>query len=97
MRTGRIEIILLFALMWSCKQKDEINVSSSSFDKILNQWIEAQMLHQKFLAERKFKDSIQCFFISDGLNLSQRDSVIRYWSEHPQELLNLTNEMLNGR
>lgn len=80
----------------SCtKEKSSIDISRQH--EILEKWIQTEMLHQKFTAERKYIDSIQCIESSDSLTHTQRDSILRYWSEHPHILREITNNLMEAK
>lgn len=62
--------------------------------QIVDNWTDVEVLHQKFSAEKKYKDSIKCITDKYPFHLQQKDSIIQYWSNHPEELMELTGVLI---
>ncbi|GAB4201869.1 MAG: hypothetical protein Fur0023_06940 [Bacteroidia bacterium] len=64
---------------------------------VVESWVQAEVLNQKWSAEGKYKDSIRCFKISDGMSIAERDSLMAYWSEHPDELRQIVTSLIDKK
>jgi len=52
-------------------------------------------LSQKYTAERKFNSAIPCISFRDSLSIQQKDSLLLYWSNYPEELKNIVDDLLS--
>lgn len=87
MSVGRYLIVFsgMVVMAASCKRQEE-NMADAHLISVVESWVQAEALHQKLSAEGKYKDSIRCLKISDGMSIPERDSLMSYWSEHPEDL-----------
>lgn len=63
--------------------------------KYIEHWTEIEVLSQKFTAEKKWNDTLKCFIIHDNLNVEQRDSILKYYSYHPEVLKIKIDSLIN--
>ncbi len=102
MRAGRCEILMrsLFSISMlifiQCSKKSE-KTSFSSSCGTLEKWVEAEVLSQKLTAEQKWNDTLQCLTVEDNLSPSQRDSLLNYFSHHPELLKNQIDSLINKK
>ncbi|MCX7729004.1 MAG: hypothetical protein N2203_05995 [Bacteroidia bacterium] len=98
MRTGWYKIIVVvhIFLLLSCRQKSEINHPAFN-ETLLEKWVETEVLHQKYSSEKKYHDTITCIHYDDNLSSSKKDSIIRYWSEHPEVLKTSADNLINKK
>ncbi len=61
---------LIVILKASCSHEEEKGIDEH-LQNVVETWVQAEVLHQKWSAEGKYKDSIRCFKISDNMSVSQ--------------------------
>ncbi len=88
MQIGRITItgFALSIIFFCCTTKKDNTELSDADKKLITNWTEYEMLTQKYLSEGRFRDSLICFTLKDSVSMPTKDSIIKYWSEHPQAL-----------
>ncbi|GIV28420.1 MAG: hypothetical protein KatS3mg027_2234 [Bacteroidia bacterium] len=93
MRIGWSKIILFGILFYQCERKHyNENLASA---KNIEQWTEVEILSQKFTAEKKWNDTLNCFVVQDDLSIRQRDSILKYYSYYPEILKSKVDSLIN--
>lgn len=63
----------------------------------LEEWVEVEVLNQKLTAEQKWNDTLQCLTVEDNLSPQQKDSILNYFSHHPELLKNQIDSLINKK
>ncbi len=102
MRTRRCEILMksLFSISTlifiQCSKKTEEGAHPSIY-RNLEDWVEIEVLSQKLTAEQKWNDTLQCLTVEDNLSPQQKDSILNYFSHHPELLKNQIDSLINKK
>lgn len=98
MSVGRYLIILVAigVVAVSCNHSAE-KTADDWLQSVVESWVQTEALHQKLSAEGKYKDSIRCLKVSDGMSVQERDSLMKYWSEHPEELRQIVTSLIDKK
>lgn len=73
--------------------EEAYSVSAQTLEK----WTETEVLSQKFSAERKWTDSIQCFSVKEDISRQEKHLLFLYWSKHPEVLKQKVDSLINGK
>jgi putative IMPACT (imprinted ancient) family translation regulator len=87
--------IIFFLLKCADSKKSSSDSVFSNKIKLVEKWTEVEMLSQKYTAERKFNSAIPCISFRDSLSIQQKDSLLLYWSNYPEELKNIVDDLLS--
>lgn len=102
MRISRFKIILgctlIFSLIiLSCKEKTNNKENIQRMHEMINKWTTTEVLNQKYTAERKYNDSINCISSDNSFNFQQKDSVLKEFSRHPEILKEIVSHCLENQ
>ncbi len=93
-RWNKIIYLALILLSYKCI-KEENHLSNQGTSRVIENWTELEVLSQKYLAERKFTDSLRCLQLTDSLTYQEKDSLIQYWSKNPDILMQSISKLID--
>lgn len=98
-RWNKIILISILIFLFSCQyiENKEIDIDENKTSEIILNWTETEVLHQKFTAERKWNDTLKCISTTHTLTTQQKDSILKFWSHHPQEIRKLVVKIIEDK
>ncbi len=95
---NKINLYIFIVFSFSeCQNAYEKKENSPVLQQTIIQWTKTEVLNQKFLAEKKFNDSIPCISSKDSLSTMQKDSLLLNWSKQPEMLKSIIEDVLNKK
>lgn len=85
-------------LFFTCQEKQkESHLTVSNNDYWIDKWTEVEVMSHKYIAEKKWNDNFNCFVVSPNLDTTKIDSLLHYWSIHPNELEKIIETLISQK
>lgn len=98
-RWNKIISLNILIFLFSCQyiENKEIDIDENKTSEIILNWTEVEVLHQKLTAERKWNDTLKCIFTTHKFSSQQKDSILQFWSSHPQEIRKIVVKIIESK